>query len=135
MAKIPSRPLLPAAAAALVLAATATLAVADPAATERRLTALGYVRGDPVQILPQDVIDHWDYLDDRTVVVHSGAGGHYLVSLGADCPALQSASVISFNAAITGGLVESGALIVGASASAPECSISQIVRLDRRPAR
>src|SRR5688572_27166912 len=113
--------------AALVLTGATTAATADPTSSLRRLTALGYERGAPVQILPEDVIDHWDYLDNTAVIVHSGAGGHYLVSLTTECPALASASMISFNTAITGGLVESGALVVGSSASAPECAIGQIV--------
>ena len=131
MITIPSPRLLPAV-AVLVLATLAGTASADPASTERRLAALGYSRAEPVTVLPEDVIDHWDYLDNRTVIVHSAAGAHYLVSLTSECPALASASLISFNAAITGGLVESGGLIVGSSASAPECAIGVIVRLNAK---
>ena len=132
MIKYRSPRLLPAVAAVVLATLASSTASADPASTERRLAALGYTRAEPVNVLPQDVIDHWDYLDNRTVIVHSGAGGHYLVSLASECPALASASLISFNAAITGGLVESGGLVVGASASAPECAIGGIVRLNAK---
>ena len=118
----------PLAAALLALcAATATPPAAADA--DRRLAVFGYTRALPVESVPDSVIDDWKYLDDRNVLAFR-RGQAYLVALSASCPALQTAGVIGFNAAISG-LVAAKTLLVGSSASATECGVEQIVQLEK----
>ncbi len=107
------------------------LALADPGAADRKLAALGYSMAEIVEVVPDQIVQSWDYLDDRKVLVHRDTERHYLVTLTEPCPALQTASTIAFNAAIAG-LGASSALKIGTSPTAPECSIGSLLRLDRR---
>lgn len=114
-------------AAALLLSALAAPAHAD---ADRRLAVFGYTRAMPVETVPDRVIDDWKYLDDQNALaIRNGQG--YLVVLAQTCPALQSAGVIGFNAAISG-LVAEQSLIVGSGSGASTCAVAQIVQLERR---
>lgn len=119
----------------LVLAFTATLlglgALSLPARADadRRLAVFGYSRALPVEAVPDRVIDDWKYLDDRNVLAFR-RGQAFLLALGAQCPSLQSAGVIAFNAAISG-LVASKTLLVGSGGAATECAVEQIVQLEK----
>ena len=106
-------------------------ALADEGAAERKLAALGYSMAEIVEVVPDQVVQSWDYLDDRKVLVHRDSERHYLVTLTEPCPALQSASTIAFNAAIAG-LGAASALKVGAAPTAPECRIGSLLRLARK---
>lgn len=119
------------AAGVAVLALTAGLVQADSGAADRKLAALGYSMAEIVEVVPDQIVQSWDYLDDRKVLVHRDTERHYLVTLTEPCPALQTASTIAFNAAI-GGLGASSALRVGTSPTAPECQIGSLLRLDRK---
>lgn len=121
----PSRSL---AAALLALAASA---MTPPAAADadRRLAVFGYTRALPVESVPDSVIDDWKYLDDRNVLAFR-RGQAYLLVLSAPCPALQTAGVIGFNAAISG-LVAAKSLLVGSNANASKCGVEQIVQLEK----
>lgn len=112
------------------LSLTAGLALAQGGAAERRLTALGYVPAEIVEVIPDQIVQSWDYLDDQNVLVHRDDTRHYLVTLPSPCPALQTASTIAFNAAISG-ISASSTLKVGSSPTAPECRVGGIFRLDR----
>lgn len=119
----------------LVLAASLLLSLpmtAVRADADSRLAVFGYLRALPVESLPDRVIDDWKYLDDRHVLAFR-RGQAFLLELSADCPALQSAGVIGFNAAISG-LVASKTLMVGSGAAASECGVEQIVQLEKRAA-
>lgn len=111
---------------ALCALAAAPLAWAD---ADARLAVFGYMRALPVETVPDNIIDDWKYLDDRNALVFR-RGQAYLLALGAACPELQTAGVIGFNAAISG-LVANKTLLVGSRASSTQCSIEQIVRLER----
>jgi hypothetical protein len=112
-----------------VLAATAsTAALAD---ADSRLRVFGYARSAPVDTVPDSVIDDWKYLDDANVMVFRNSQAYLLVMAGS-CPALQSAGVIGFNAALSG-LVAAKTLVVGGRSSQTECGVSQIVQLRRLP--
>lgn len=119
------------AAVGAMLALSTGLALADSGAADRKLAALGYSVVEIVETVPDQIVQSWDYLDDRKVLVHRDTERHYLVTLTEPCPALQSASTLSFNAAI-GGLGASSALKVGSSPTAPECRIDRLLRLDRK---
>lgn len=110
----------------------ASLALAAGGTAERKLSALGYTTAEIVEVVPDQIVTSWDYLDDRNVLVHRDTTRHYLVTLPEPCPALQSASLIAFNAAIAG-LGASSTLKVGSSPTAPECRVGSIFRLDRLP--
>lgn len=110
--------------AVVVLAATSAHADADS-----RLRVFGYARAMPVETVPDSIIDDWKYLDDRNAMVFR-RGQAYLLVLGSTCPALQSAGVIGFNAA-NSGLVAAKTLTVGGRGAATECSVEQIVQLER----
>lgn len=120
------------------LACTTTLlslyALAPPAVADadRRLAVFGYTRTVPVESMPDSVIDDWKYLDDRNVLAFR-RGQPFLLALNRDCPALQTAGVIGFNAAISG-LVATQSLLVGSGSVAAECGIEQIVQLEKRAA-
>lgn len=113
-----------------LLGLTTGLALAQPGAAERRLAALGYSVAEIVEVVPDQIVTSWAYLDQRNVLVHRDTTRHYLVTLPDACPALETASLIAFNAAISG-LGASTTLKVGASPSAPECQVGSIFRLDR----
>jgi hypothetical protein len=57
-------------------------------------------------------------------------GQAYLLVLAGSCPALQTAGVIGFNAALSG-LVAAKTLAVGGRSTQTECGVSQIVQLQR----
>ena len=110
-----------------VLAATAsTTALAD---ADARLRVFGYARTAPVETIPDSIIDDWKYLDDRNVLVFR-SGQAYLLEMAGSCPALQSAGVIGFNAAVSG-LVAAKTLMVGGRNTQTECGVSRIVQLQR----
>lgn len=110
-----------------VLAATAsTAALAD---ADARLRVFGYSRAAPVDTVPDSVIDDWKYLDDGNVMVFRNSQA-YLLVLSGSCPALQTAGVIGFNAALSG-LVAAKTLVVGGRSTQTECGVSQIVQLQR----
>jgi hypothetical protein len=110
-----------------ILAATAsTAALAD---ADARLRVFGYSRAAPVDTIPDSVIDDWKYLDDGNVMVFRN-GQAYLLVLSGSCPALQTAGVIGFNAALSG-LVAAKTLVVGGRSTQTECGVSQIVQLQR----
>ena len=110
-----------------VLAATAsTAALAD---ADARLRVFGYSRAMPVDAVPDSVIDDWKYLDDANVLVYR-SGQAYLLVMAGSCPALQSAGVIGFNAALSG-LMAAKTLQVGGRNTQTECGVSQIVQLQR----
>lgn len=109
------------------LAATAsTTALAD---ADTRLRVFGYARSAPVDTVPESIIDDWKYLDDANVMVFR-SGQAYLLVMSGSCPALQSAGVIGFNAALSG-LVAAKTLVVGGRSTQTECGVSQIVKLQR----
>ena len=110
-----------------VLAATAsTAALAD---ADARLRVFGYSRAAPVDTVPDSIIDDWKYLDDGNAIVFRN-GQAYLLVMAGSCPALQTAGVIGFNAALSG-LVAAKTLIVGGRSTQTECGVSQIVQLQR----
>ncbi len=111
--------------------ALAAFACAPPASADAdsRLRVFGYTRAMPVETVPDSVIDDWKYLDDRNVMVVRN-GKSYLLVLTSSCPALQSAGVIGFNAALSG-LVAAKTLVVGSRTTSSECGVDQIVQLDR----
>lgn len=111
--------------------ALGVLAAAPPvsADADSRLKVFGYARSAPVDTVPDSIIDDWKYLDDRNVMVFR-SGQAYLLALSGSCPALQSAGVIGFNAALSG-LVATKTLMVGSGSSASECGVDQIVQLQR----
>lgn len=109
----------------------AGVAQAQSASAERRLSALGYVKAEAVDVVPDQVITSWNYLDSQNVLVHRDTARHYLVTLTYPCPALETASLISFNAAIAG-LGSSQTLSVGSRNSATDCTLGPIYRLDRQ---
>lgn len=107
----------------------ATLSTAALADADARLRVFGYARTAPVETVPESIIDDWKYLDDRNVLVFR-SGQAYLLEMAGTCPALQSAGVIGFNAALSG-LVAAKTLMVGGRNSQTECGVSQIVKLQR----
>lgn len=111
--------------------ALACFACAPPvsADADSRLRVFGYTRALPVEAVPDSVIDDWKYLDDRNVMVFRNSQA-YLLVLSSSCPALQSAGVIGFNAAISG-LVAAKSLMVGSRNATTECGVDQVVRLER----
>ena len=113
---------------AVLVATTSTVALAD---ADARLRVFGYSRTAPVDTVPDSVIDDWKYLDDGNVLVFRNSQAYLLVMAGS-CPALQSAGVIGFNAALSG-LVAAKTLVVGGRTSQTECGVSQIVKLQRLP--
>ncbi|WP_420468410.1 DUF6491 family protein [Panacagrimonas sp.] len=119
-------------AGALTLAAafTVTAAMAQSASVDRRLAALGYSKAEIVDVVPDQIVTSWDYLDAQNVLVHRDTERHYLVTLSGPCPALATSSLISFNAA-NGGLGSSGTLRVGSGNYTPECGLGSIIRLNR----
>lgn len=125
---LPYRPIL-AAVLGLSTAIATPLAVAD---ADARLAVFGYGRALPVEAVPDSVIDDWKALDDRNALVFR-RGQAFLVVLASSCPALQTAGVIGFNAAISG-LVAAKTLMVGSGPSATPCEVEQIVQLERVPA-
>ena len=109
-----------------------TAVQAQSAGAQSHLSALGYSVAEAVEVVPDQIITSWNYLDDRSVLVHRDTARHYLVTLSRPCPALQSASLISFNAAIAG-LGASGSLRVGSRPGSPQCELDRIYRLDGNP--
>lgn len=111
---------------AVVATIASTTALAD---ADARLRVFGYARTAPVETVPDSIIDDWKYLDDRNVLVFR-SGQAYLLEMAGSCPALQSAGVIGFNAAVSG-LVTAKTLMVGGRNTQTECGVSQIVQLQR----
>lgn len=115
-----------------IAALSAVAVLAAPRATadaDTRLAVFGYTRALPVETVPDSIVDDWKYLDDRNALVFR-RGQAFLLVLSASCPALQTAGMIGFNAAISG-LVAAKTLLVGSPQTASECGIAQIVQLER----
>jgi hypothetical protein len=111
---------------AILTAAFSSAALAD---ADARLRVFGYTRLAPVDTVPESIIDDWKYLDAANVLVFR-SGQAYLLVMAGSCPALQSAGVIGFNAALSG-LVAAKTLMVGGRGSQTECGVAQIVKLQR----
>lgn len=114
---------------ALLAATTSTAALAD---ADARLRVFGYGRAAPVETVPESIVDDWKYLDDAHVMVFR-RGQAYLLEMSGSCPALQTAGVIAFNAALSG-LVAAKTLVVGGRTLQTECGVSRIIQLQRLPA-
>jgi hypothetical protein len=71
---------------------------------DQRLAQRGYQQGEPVKEIRNYTIDGWNFIDDRHIVLHSGPGRDYMVSLTMRCVNLGNSENIAFtstNAALT----------------------------------
>ncbi len=78
-----------------VLSLFACAVVNDEPALDERLAEYGYRPGENVEKVDSYQVGDWQYLDERHLIFGNGED-HYLLSLNANCPALQSAEHLAF---------------------------------------
>lgn len=98
---------------------------------EDRLADRNYYVTEPVDEILQYRIDGWNYVDRRHLILHTGPGRSYLISLAAPCHNLGSVEDIAFSTTV-GRLSRSDTLLVDSGTGIPErCFIDGIYTLAR----
>lgn len=119
--------------AALVTAITGCGGV-DTAGTggeslETKLAARNLQAGEPVKEILNSRINGWNSLDDRNLIVQTGPGSQYLVSLMTRCNGLRSSENVAFTST-TGRVTSFDALLVeGPGDIVDRCPITSIREL------
>jgi hypothetical protein len=128
------------AAAALSAMAGAAIAANDPpadpaAALNAKLLERGYQRGKAVDSIPNYRVDGWNSIDDRHLILISGASRYYLISLMNDCWDLRGAENIGFTTTVSQ-LTRHDSVKVKSISGAPpptSCPIDSIEELSKVP--
>ncbi|NIP16833.1 MAG: hypothetical protein GWM87_00710 [Xanthomonadales bacterium] len=118
---------------AVFLAACAIGADA-PQTLEGKLAARNLIVGEPVKRISNYRMDGWAYLDDRHLIIESGASDRYLVSLKTRCDDMRGAINIGFRT-YTGSLTDADSVVVRATGGyTRNCLIDtlhELVRVNR----
>ncbi len=105
---------------------------ADQATLETRLTKLGYAQGEKVDSIHDYRIDAWNYLDDRHIMIYTGASSRALISLQTSCYELSGAEHIGFSTTARNLTKFDKVVVRGAGGIIRDCQISEINLLTKK---
>lgn len=98
---------------------------------EERLAEKNFYVSEAAEEILQYRLDGWRYLDSRHLIVETGPGSHYLISLATPCHDLGSAEDIAFSTT-AGRLTRFDSLLVESAGGMQErCHIEALHRLER----
>ncbi|MDB6061588.1 MAG: hypothetical protein JWM78_1691 [Verrucomicrobiaceae bacterium] len=108
-----------------------SVALADEASTlDTKLTKLGYAQGDVVDNIRDYRIDGWNYLDDKHIMIYSGASSRTLITLQTSCYELSGAENLGFSTTARN-LTKFDKVVVRGPGGIPrQCQISEIRQLN-----
>ncbi len=116
---------------ALSIAALAGCAMMPKGSLESRLATRGYQLGAPVFDISSFRVNGFNVLDDTHVVLDTGPGSRYLLSLRVRCTSLPYATRIGFTSTPSNRLTKLDSLIVADRPGVQSCPIDEIQKLDK----